>query len=173
MKTIEGVVADPGQAAAHAFQRLGEIDLAEPDLERFPRFAEALKHAFVAELEPGDAIFIPALWWHGVEASGGFNILVNYWWKGQAGAQTASDSGLNCLLHCLLTLKRLPAEQRQVWKMVFDHYIFSANEQSVDRLNWTAGAVGGSRSPSGSRMVVERTAMLAMLYCGVSTVGPP
>jgi STE24 endopeptidase len=28
---IEGVVDDPGQAAAHAFQRLGEIDLAEPD----------------------------------------------------------------------------------------------------------------------------------------------
>jgi Zn-dependent protease with chaperone function len=31
LRAIEGVVDDPGQAAAHAFQRLGEIDLAEPD----------------------------------------------------------------------------------------------------------------------------------------------
>jgi Zn-dependent protease with chaperone function len=31
LKTIEGVVDDPPQAAAHAFQRLGEIDLAQPD----------------------------------------------------------------------------------------------------------------------------------------------
>jgi STE24 endopeptidase len=31
LHVIEGVVADPPQSAAHAFQRLGEIDLAEPD----------------------------------------------------------------------------------------------------------------------------------------------
>jgi Zn-dependent protease with chaperone function len=31
LHAIEGLVDDPRQAAAHAFQRLGEIDLAEPD----------------------------------------------------------------------------------------------------------------------------------------------
>ena len=40
----------------------------QPDFERFPRFAEALKHAQVAELGPGDAVFIPSMWWHHIEA---------------------------------------------------------------------------------------------------------
>jgi Zn-dependent protease with chaperone function len=31
LDAIEGVIPDPRQAAAHAFQRLGEIDLSEPD----------------------------------------------------------------------------------------------------------------------------------------------
>ena len=31
LRVVSGVVDDPPQAAAHAFQRLGEIDLAEPD----------------------------------------------------------------------------------------------------------------------------------------------
>src|SRR3546814_2525666 len=56
------------------------VDLAAPDLTRYPRFAEALAHAMTAELEPGDAIYIPGLWWHDVQAAGPFNVLVNYWW---------------------------------------------------------------------------------------------
>ena len=35
----------------------------------------------VADLEPGDAIYIPALWWHAVQATGELNVLVNYWWN--------------------------------------------------------------------------------------------
>ena len=30
------------------------------------------------DLEPGDAIFIPSLWWHCVEAYAPVNILVNF-----------------------------------------------------------------------------------------------
>jgi len=37
--------------------------------------------AEVAELSPGDAVYIPALWWHNVEALEDFNVLVNYWWR--------------------------------------------------------------------------------------------
>ena len=43
-----------------------------------PRFAEALAAAQVAELEPGDALIYPALWWHHVEALSDFNVMVNY-----------------------------------------------------------------------------------------------
>src|SRR3546814_12307007 len=57
------------------------VDFAAPDLARFPRFAEALRHAQVAELGPGDAVFIPSMWWHHMEALDAFNVLVNYWWR--------------------------------------------------------------------------------------------
>src|SRR3546814_14430366 len=63
-----------------AGQPASMVDLAAPDLTRYPRFAEALAHAMTAELEPGDAIYIPGLWWHDVQAAGPFNVLVNYWW---------------------------------------------------------------------------------------------
>ena len=43
-----------------AGQPISLVDLAAPDLARFPRFAEALPQAQVVTLEPGDALFIPA-----------------------------------------------------------------------------------------------------------------
>lgn len=60
------------------------VHVTKPDLDRFPRFARAVAVAQVAELEPGDAIFIPRDWFHHVEALERFNILVNYWWAAAA-----------------------------------------------------------------------------------------
>lgn len=57
------------------------MSLDAPELDRFLRYAEAMAAAQVAELEPGDAIFIPYMWWHGVQALDPFNLLVNYWWN--------------------------------------------------------------------------------------------
>ena len=57
------------------------VDTRNPDLERFPRYAEALKWAQVAELEPGDAVYIPFHWWHGVESLEPVNLFINYWWN--------------------------------------------------------------------------------------------
>ena len=56
------------------------VHVTAPDFARFPRFAKALEVAQVAELSPGDAIFIPRDWFHHVEALDRFNVLVNYWW---------------------------------------------------------------------------------------------
>ena len=60
--------------------RISMVHLTAPDFDRFPRFAKALEVAQVAELSPGDAIFIPRDWYHHVEALDRFNVLVNYWW---------------------------------------------------------------------------------------------
>ena len=57
------------------------VDLAAPDLATYPRFADAMASALVADLEPGDALYIPSLWYHHVEASAPFNVLINYWWR--------------------------------------------------------------------------------------------
>lgn len=43
-----------------AGQAVSLVDFAEPDLDRFPRFARAMASAQVAELGPGDAVFIPS-----------------------------------------------------------------------------------------------------------------
>jgi hypothetical protein len=100
------------------------VRLHDPDFERFPRFREALKAAVTAELAPGDAIFIPPLWWHHVESLEPFNLLVNYWWHATGGAEIGSAAGFDSLLHAILNLRALPAPVREAWRAVFDYYVF-------------------------------------------------
>mmetsp|Transcript_104085 Transcript_104085/g.303881 ORF Transcript_104085/g.303881 Transcript_104085/m.303881 type:complete len:454 (+) Transcript_104085:83-1444(+) len=55
---------------------ISQVDVEAPDLERFPEFANA--QCLVAELAPGDALFIPQGWWHQVRAlTPSFS--VNFW----------------------------------------------------------------------------------------------
>jgi hypothetical protein len=108
-----------------AGQAISLVDFAAPDYDRYPRFREALAHAQVAELEAGDAIFIPSMWWHHVEALAPFNVLVNYWWRQSPGYM---DSPTNALMLALLTMRELPDEQRRAWQEIFRHYIFEASE---------------------------------------------
>ena len=97
------------------------VDIWDPDLERFPRYAEARDAACEVLLEPGDAIFIPSLWWHAVESLESFNVLVNYWWGG-IGEQAISPN--DSLLHAMLTIAELDDAQRQAWRSFFDYYVF-------------------------------------------------
>ena len=83
-------------------QVVSMVDLHAADLDRFPRFADALAAAQVAELEPGDVLFYPALWWHHVEALAPFNVLVNYWWNA---TPAFADTPMTTLLHALLSLR--------------------------------------------------------------------
>ncbi len=76
------------------------VDFDQPDWERFPQFAQALESALVADLEPGDAIYIPTLWWHHVRSLSPLNILLNYWWQADP-AQAHFASVLDALMHKL------------------------------------------------------------------------
>ncbi|MDE0349735.1 MAG: cupin-like domain-containing protein [Gammaproteobacteria bacterium] len=107
-------------------QAISMVDLAKPDLERFPKFAEAARHARTAWLTPGDALFIPSMWWHHIEAMAPFNLLVNYWWC-TSPAEMGSPS--DALLHAMLALRDLPERQREAWRGLFDHYVFEADEE--------------------------------------------
>ena len=104
------------------------VRLHAPDFERFPRFREALAAAVSGELAPGDAIFIPPLWWHHVESLDSFNVLVNYWWHPLGGPAIGAASGFDSLLHTMLNLRELPAPARAAWRAVFDHYVFGPQE---------------------------------------------
>ena len=129
------------------------VSFIEPDYERFPRFREALAHAQVAELEPGDALYIPALWWHHVESLDKFSMLVNYWWKGSPGAPAGSDSALDGLVHALLSLRHLPPEQRRAWGTIFAHYVFDADPRSMEHIPEHRRGILGDMSPDFRRQV--------------------
>lgn len=103
------------------------VSMASVDFERFPRYREALAASMVTELEPGDAIFIPALWWHQVESIGILNILINYWWGGAIGVTDRASSPSNCLLHCLANMQGMGVGARAAWKAMFDHFVFDAD----------------------------------------------
>ena len=101
-------------------------DIWDPDLERHPRLREALDAARTTTLEPGDAVFIPALWWHAVESLAPLNILINYWW---GGTLDHSLSPYNALCHAALAISQLPAEKRRHWQHYFDKLVFRLDNE--------------------------------------------
>ncbi len=108
-----------------AGQSISLVDFARPDLATFPKFAEAMQHAQVAELGPGDAIFIPSMWWHHIEALDRFNVLVNYWWRQ---SPEYMDTPTNALMLALMSVRDLPRAQRLAWQEIFRHYVFEADD---------------------------------------------
>ena len=107
-----------------AGQPISLVDFAAPDFERFPRFAQALEAGEMAELEPGDAVFIPSMWFHHIEGLSPLNLLVNAWWR-----QTPDyvDSPVSALHLALMTLRNLPEKERRIWQHHFQHFVFDAD----------------------------------------------
>lgn len=108
-------------------QAVSLVNLQQPDLQKHPKFSQALIHAQVAELEAGDALFIPSLWWHQVEALASLNILVNYWWRK---SPAYMGPPLNVLRHAMLSMRDLSANEKAMWKHMFDYYIFAHDEHT-------------------------------------------
>jgi hypothetical protein len=135
-----------------AGQPISMVDLDAPDYERFPNFREAERHALIADLGPGDAIYIPALWWHAVEASGPLNVLVNYWWQDEP---TDADSPLHAVAHGLLSVGHLADRKRDRWRTLFDHYVFRANGDPAEHMPERARGVL-AKSTSELRQFIAR-----------------
>jgi hypothetical protein len=107
------------------------VSLRNPDFARYPKFREALQAAQSAEVGPGDAVFIPPLWWHHVESLEPFNALVNYWWHEEAGDGALADSGFEALLHGILSIRALPPATRHAWGAFFEHYVFGDEAEAT------------------------------------------
>ena len=102
-------------------------DLHRADPAQFPLLREALEHAVVAELEPGDALYIPPLWFHQVEAlAPHLNILVNYWWRPEAALGRPDDLHLAAMRLAMLAFRHLPDGEREGWRALLAHYAFGA-----------------------------------------------
>lgn len=127
-----------------AGQPISLVDFAERDLEAHPRFADAMEHALVAELEPGDVLYLPSLWFHHVESLEDFGALVNFWWRdGPEWMVTPSFT----LYHALLTIRDLPASERASWRAFFDHYVFQIGDDPMAHLPVEARGLMGPMTP--------------------------
>jgi hypothetical protein len=132
------------------------VQAAEPDFARFPKFREALASAWVAELEPGDAIYIPTLWWHHVESvDRTLNVLVNYWWNGALADVERTDSGMDCLLHALLNIRPMPPALRSAWASLFEHYVFRASDEDLAHIPERRRGVLEPRTPESAAHIRE------------------
>lgn len=107
------------------------VDFHNPDFESFPRFREALDKALAADLEPGDAIFIPSLWWHHIEGLSPFNVLINYWWRDVPAFLGQPEDALN---HAILSIRDLPEAQKAIWRELFDYYVFANGADVTDHI---------------------------------------
>ncbi|TMM45175.1 cupin-like domain-containing protein [Qipengyuania marisflavi] len=126
-----------------AGQPVSMVDPLAPDLERYPRYQAARQKALVAELEPGDAIYIPTLWWHHVESRAAINILVNYWHN-----DAQHGGGFLALAHAMLSIRDLPQKQREAWRHWFDHFVFGEDAAgAAEHLPPYAQGVNGPASP--------------------------
>lgn len=101
-------------------------DLSQPDYSRFPRLKEAFKNAYVADLDPGDGLYYPNMWWHEVRAMDRFNVMVNYWWMTAA---PHMGNPMDVLMHAMMSIRDRTDEEKQAWKALFDYYIFNDPEK--------------------------------------------
>jgi hypothetical protein len=112
-------------------QAVSTVDFSNPDFERHPAFRAALAAGLSAELDPGDAIFVPSMWWHHVEGLSPFNTLVNYWWSS---APVFMPTPMNTLFHAIWTLRDLPEREKLAWKDVFEYYVFGPAGRAGEHL---------------------------------------
>jgi hypothetical protein len=98
---------------------------------QYPLFEEIRDRALVADLEPGDALYLPKLWWHQVQSSAPFNGLVNYWWDAFS---AGPDAPYTSLLLAMITIAERPSAERAAWKAFFDHYVFRPNGHPLAHL---------------------------------------
>ncbi|MGL4439150.1 MAG: cupin-like domain-containing protein [Bosea sp. (in: a-proteobacteria)] len=134
------------------------VDFHAPDLRQYPRFPEALEAAQFAELEPGDAIYIPSMWWHHVEGLDPFNVLLNYWWRETPRHLGQPQDALN---HAIMAIRDLPATEKQLWRALFDHYVFENDADVVAHIPEAARSVLGPMTAENAAKI--RTFLLGAL----------
>jgi len=128
------------------------------DIEaRYPRFAEAKTRALQADLWPGDALYLPKLWWHQVEATEPLNILANYWWDGFA---AGPDSPYAAMMLAMITLAERPLGERAAWRAFYDHYVFRQRGHPLAHMPEAQHGVLGRLSQNYGRI---RTMVMRML----------
>jgi hypothetical protein len=98
---------------------------------QFPLFEEIRGQALRVELEVGDALYLPKLWWHKVESLAPLNGLVNYWWDAFS---AGPDAPYTSMLLAMIAIAERPAAEREAWRAFFDHYVFRTHGHPLAHL---------------------------------------
>ncbi|MEQ3696506.1 MAG: cupin-like domain-containing protein [Pseudomonadales bacterium] len=131
------------------------VDINSPNYDEFPRYREAEPTKLVAELAPGDAIFIPMLWWHQVEALADINVLLNYWDGGSIGGDDVVNP-IQAMLLARLAMRGRTAKQRQAWQSFFDYYAFSADDLAIAHLpEEVHGVLSNHDTPAAAKLAAN------------------
>jgi hypothetical protein len=131
-------------------QAVSTVDFTKPDFDRHPNFRLALAAGMSSELEPGDAIFIPSMWWHHVEGLSPFNTLVNYWWSS---APAYVPTPMHALYHAMWTVRELPEREKLAWKNVFEYYVFGPADRAGAHLPEKSRGMLGPIDDSRARQI--------------------
>jgi hypothetical protein len=131
-------------------QAISLVDFAAPDFDKYPRFRQALEAVQVAEVGPGDAMFVPSMWWHHVEGLSAFNTLVNYWWSK---VPAHIPTPMHTLYHAIWSLRDRPENERRAWKQVFDYYVFGAPELAGEHVPEAARGILGPITDDQARYI--------------------
>ncbi len=116
------------------------VDLKNPDFERFPRVRRALEAAVVVDLQPGDAVYYPSMWWHQVEALSPFNIMINFWWLR---SPAYMGNPMDIVMHAIMGIRDRPEAEKNAWREVFEYYIFGPADTPREHLPGSIqGALG-------------------------------
>ena len=102
-----------------------------PGDPRFPKFEAVRDSALIAELDVGDALFLPKLWWHQVEATEPLNLLINYWWDAFS---AGPDAPFTTMMLAMIAIAERPAHERAAWRAFFDQYVFRPNGHPLEHL---------------------------------------
>jgi len=127
-----------------AGQPVSTVHLHEPDFDRFPRFRDALDAAMTAVLEPGDALYLPSMWFHNVEALTDLGMLINFWWRDAAAHMFTP---MFTMLHAMLSIKGLSDHERDCWRRMFDQYVFETDGDPMAHLPEHAKGFFGDMDP--------------------------
>ena len=57
---------------------MSKINLANPELNKYPKFSKAKPIEFI--INPGEMLFLPAYWWHQVYSID-LAVSMNIWWN--------------------------------------------------------------------------------------------
>jgi hypothetical protein len=126
------------------------VDLDAPDFDKYPRYRDALATARTADLGTGDAIYMPPLWWHHVRATSDFNVLVNFWWHDRP---EISREPMEAFVLSLLSLRQLPAPEREAWRAMFDYFIFQSDGLPLDHIPDELQGVLGPINPHRAKAI--------------------